>query len=305
MSLKTEMEQFKININSIMSNYTKDILKYIDVTKHIQKYINNYIVGAFSIYTIKIDITAPKLIKIINDINDINIVKTTKHFDFCSFRYRTNKTVFLLKENLDQYIEHFMPYWNEHIIDHHIVISGLFPQKALYYLKLKFPIAINFNMNNNEIITPAHNDHMNNLYYNYFKIQLDETINYIINEINITLKKKIVLKLKYTINIIEYLTEQHVSVYPYMMVSDTNKQYRYIHFKQKNMINILNTIRVPVKSEAVIYISKFHNLIRYIYIMVENHYKVQNITITRLQEKIIDFSTYGDDVIFASHSIKL
>ncbi len=305
MSLKTEMEQFKININGIMSNYTKDILKYIDVTKHIQKYIDNYTIGMLSTHTIKIDITDMELIRLINDINDINIIKTTKHFDFCSFRYRTTKTVFLIKENLEQYIEHFMPYWNEHIIDHYIVVDDNKHQKASYHLKLKYPIAINFNMNNTEIITPAHNDHMNNLYYNYFKTQLDETIKYIIDEINMTLKNNIVLKQENTINIMEYLTEQYTIVYTHMILPDTKKQYSYIHFKQKNMINILNTLRVPIKSEAIMYISKYHNLIRYIYMIVEKHYKEQNITMTRLNEKIIDFPTYGDGVIFASHSIKL
>jgi hypothetical protein len=39
--------------------------------------------------------------------------------------------------------------------------------------------------------------------------------------------------------------------------------------------------------------------------MVEEHYKSQNIKITRLSEKVIDFEKYGASVYFASHKIEL
>ena len=297
MSTKEEIEQFRTNINAVMSHYTRDILKHVNVATRIQQYIDNYTPGTSALLTIKINITNPELIKMVDDINDHNLIKTSTYFDFCSFRYNTNKQVFLLKENLDQYIDNFLPHWNSKIVDHYIIIG----KHNFYYLKIEVPIGTKIEGN---IISPLHDDPMNNIYCNYVKNQIEQVILYVIDEINMEIKKNIVLKKETLINIIDYLCELSTMIYTNSFVG-YRKEVDYMNFKQKNMINILKTTKVPTKFRTFDYLSKVHILIKYIYHMVEEHYKSQNITITRLSEKVIDFEKYGDSVYFASHKIEL
>ena len=200
MSLKTEMEQFTTSINNVMTHYTKDILSYLekDINAQIIRYIDNYMIDTSAVFTIKINITDHNLINTINDINDINICKTSKYFNFCSFTYHTNKQVFLLKKGLEQYITDFMPYWNEHIVEHYVVVG----KHNFYYLKVNLPIGIVVDLNN-MTITKQHNDHMNEVRHTFIKTQLDETILYVIDEINTSIKRNIVLKEDNIINIMD------------------------------------------------------------------------------------------------------
>ena len=301
MSLKTEMEQFTTSINSVMTHYTKDILSHLekDINAQIKKHIDNYTVATSAVCTIKINITDHNLIDIINDINDINICKTTTYFDFCSFRYQKNKQVFLLKEGLEQYITDFMPYWNEHIVEHYVVVG----KHNFYYLKVNLPIGVIIDLTN-MTITQQHNDHLNTVRYDYIKNQLDETILYVIDEINTSIKRSIVLKEEKIINIMDYLAEHYTMEYT-RLIDNKKREIEYFTLKQKNFINICKNLKVPNKFRVFEYFRNIRIFIHYIYLKVEQHYGEQNIKITRLDEKIFNNSEYGNGITFASHKIEL
>jgi len=301
MSLKTEIEQFTTSINSVMTHYTKDILSYLekDINAQIKKHIDYYTVDTSAVFTIKINITDHNLIDIINDINDINICKTSKYFDFCSFTYHTNKQVFLLKEGLEQYITDFMPYWNEHIVEHYVVVG----KHNFYYLKVNLPIGVIIDLTN-MTITQQHNDQLNKVRYDYIKTQLDETILYVIDEINTSIKRSIVLKEEKIINIMDYLADCYTMEYT-RLIDNKKREIEYLTLKQKNFINICKNVKVPKKFRVFDYFRNIRIFIHYIYLKVEQHYGEQNIKITRLDEKIFNNSQYGNNITFASHKIEL
>ena len=302
MSLKTEMEQFTASINNVMTHYTKDILSYLekDINTQITKYIDNYTIGTSCMLTIKINITDPNLINTINDINDINICKTSKYFDFCSFTYHTNKQIFLLKEGLERYISNFLPYWNDGVKEHYVVIG----KNNFYYMRVQLPISFSY-VNDTFIMT--HNDSMNQIHYDYYMNQLDETIKYVIDEINNTIKRNIVLKKENIINIMDYLVELYTMEYT-RLIDNKRREVDYINIKQKNFINICKVLKVPTKfrvSDDFSIFNKIRVFINYIYLQVEKHYTDQNIKITRLSEKIVSASEYGNHLSYASHKIEL
>ena len=301
MSLKTEMEQFTTSINNVMTHYTKDILSYIekDINAQIIRYIDNYNVDTSAVFTIKINITDHNLIDTINDINDINICKTSKYFDYCSFSYHTNKQVFLLKEGLERYITDIMPYWNEHIVEHYVVVG----KHNFYYLKVNLPIGIVIDLNN-MTITQQHNDHLTKVRYDYIKTQLDEIILYVIDEINTSIKRSIVLKEEKIINIMDCLAEHYTMEYT-RLIDNKKREIEYLTLEQKNFINICKNLKVPNKFRVFEYFRNIRIFIHYIYLKVEQHYGEQNIKITRLDEKIFNNSQYGNGITFASHKIEL
>ena len=302
MSLKTEMEQFKTSINSVITHYTKEILSYFekDINTQIARYIENYTIGTSPMLTIKINISNINIMKIINDINDINICKTSKYFDFCSFTYHTNKQVFLLKEGLEQYISEFKPYWNHDIKEHYIVVG----KYNFYYLKVLVPISFTCVDN---IMEKTHDDYMNQVHYDYYMNQLDEIIRYVIDEINSSIKRNIVLKKDNIINIMDYLCDPYTMEY-IRLIDNMRREVDIIKITQKNLINICKILKVPLKiriSDDFEYFNKIRMFINYIYFKVEKHYIEQNIKITRLAEKIVEASKYGNHLSYASHRIEL
>jgi len=124
MSLKDELIQHKTNMTNIISKYTEDILVYISkhITTVIKQYMDNYKVGSsYKIgnsnkLSIKLLIDGDNHIHIMKIADNItennNLYKITKNFNFRTFKYNTNMKINLLKINLENYIQHFMPHWN-------------------------------------------------------------------------------------------------------------------------------------------------------------------------------------------------
>ena len=87
--------------------------------------MDNYKVSMSNKLYIKLSIDGDNYIhimKIAENIHEENLYKITKNFNFRTFRYNTNKKVNLIKLNLENYIQYFMPHWNDFIKEHYIVV---------------------------------------------------------------------------------------------------------------------------------------------------------------------------------------
>ena len=337
MSLKDDFIQHKTNMVNIMTKYTQDILSYIakDITTIIKRYMDNYKVGKSNDLTIKLLLDGDNYIhimKIAENIHEENLYKITKNFNFRTFRYNTNKKVNLIKLNLENYIQYFMPHWNDFIKEHNIVINKD-TKKAYYTLEINFDIGIRIDDN---IITMRYNDHLNILFRDYVKNELDSVVKYIVENINNKIKNNIVSNNKHYINVMEYLGNSYgymdffssgpVRRWDYICVmcnskcSIWNTQTKtvgnnqndagvilncasHIYFKQKNMINILKLHNIPTDFKLIDYIYSIKIFIKYIYIEIEKYYNNINITIVQVPNRPDIFNITGEKVYFVGFLI--
>ena len=300
-TLKSDFIIYLEKIGNIMSSYTKDIISHIDkdITSCIKKYIDNYKVG----YTTKLSIKIPideNIIKIVENIDEPDLYELTKYFNFRTLKYHNNKKVILSTKNLQNYIQYFLPHWNECIKEHYIIIG----KNNYYYLEINFSIGINININEPGTIIMKHDDHMNQIYYEYIKNELDNCVKYIIDQINTKIKKNIVSDNKHYINIIEYLgnEQRFVNIFSSNSYRDI---WNYIYFKQQNMINILKLNNIPTSFKLFDYIYIIIKFIRYFYFQIKKYYKSQNIKIVQIPNLPDIILVNNKRVCFVSLCIKL
>lgn len=290
MSLKDELIQHKANMTNIMSKYTEDILVYISkhITTVIKNYMDNYKVcssykiGNSNKLSIKFLIDGDNHIHIMKIADNItennNLYKITKNFNFRTFKYNTNMKINLLKINLENYIQHFMPHWNQCIREHSIVVCKD-TAKSYYHLEILFDIGIK---TNDDIIVMRHNDHMNKVYYDYLMNELNSAVKDIIERINKKIKNNIVSDNKHYINIIEYLGEERTFR---DILSENPVPCNHISFNQKHMINILKLYDVPTSFKLIDYIYRIIIFIKYIYTEIEKYYNGMNMSIVRIPNR--------------------
>jgi hypothetical protein len=304
MSLKEDIIQHKTNMVNIMTKYTKDILSYIakDITTIIKRYMDNYKVGTSNKLSIKIPIDGDNYIhimKIAENIHEENLYKITRNFNFRTFRYNTNKKVNLIKLNLENYIQHFMPHWNDFIKEHYIVINKD-TSRAYYCLEINFDIRIKIDDN---IITMKHNDHMNIIFRDYIKNELDSVVKYIVENINNKIKNNIVSDNTHCINVMAYLG--NIDGYMDFFSSGPVRRWDYIYFKQKNMINILKLHNIPTDFKLIDYIYSIERFIKYIYIEIEKYYNSMNMTIVQVPNRPGIYNITGEKVYFVGFLIEV
>jgi hypothetical protein len=290
--------QHKANMTNIMAKYTQDIILHIgkDITSIIKHYMNNYKPTSSNKLSIKLPIDE-NIIKIINNINEPSLLQSSKYFNFQTFKYNSNTKVNLLRTNLENYIQHFMPHWNECITEHYVTIG----KQNLYFLTICFSIGITMKDETPDVITMRHNDHMNKVYCDYIINELNSVVNYIIAETNNTIKNDIISN-EHLINVIGYLGEHR----GYVDIFNSNlKSYDYMYLKQKNMINVLKLYNIPTEFKTIDYIRCIDKYIKYIYFKIEEYYTTQNIKIERCPISADIYKISGEQVYFISLFIEL
>ncbi len=298
MSLKEDIIQHKANLTNIMAKYTQDILMHIgkDITAIIKHYIDNYKPSSSKELSIKLPIDE-HIIKIINNINDPVLFESSKYFNFRTFKYQPNKKVNLLRTNLESYIQHFLPHWNERITEHYVIIG----KENTYNLTISFMIGVTIKDENPNIITMWHNDHMNQVYCDYITNELNSIVKYIIDNTNTKIKNDMISN-KHYINVIGYLGEfrKYVDIF-----GSQPRYYDYMYIKQKNMINILKLYNIPTDFKTIDYIRCIDKYIKYIYFEIEKYYNSQNIKIMQIPKRPDIISINGEKVYFVLLFIEL
>jgi len=281
-----------------MAKYTQDIILHIgkDITTIIKHYMDNYKPNSSNKLSIKLPIDE-NIIKIINNINEPSLLQSSKYFNFRTFKYHTNTKVNLVRTNLENYIQHFMPHWNECITEHYVIIG----KQNLYCLTICFSIGIIMKDETPDVITMRHNDHMNQVYCDYITNELNSVVKYIIDETNNIIKNDIISN-KHYINVIGYLGENR----RYVDIFNSNpKSYDYMYLKQKNMINVLKLYNIPTEFKTIDHIRCIDRFIKYIYLEIEKYYITQNIKIERRPICADVYNINDEKVYFVSLFIEL
>lgn len=290
--------QHKANMTNIMTKYTQDIILHIgkDITTIIKHYMNNYKPTSSNKLSIKLPIDE-NIIKIINNINEPSLLQSSKYFNFRTFKYHPSTKVNLLRTNLENYIQHFMPHWNECITEHYVTIG----KQNLYCLTICFSIGVIMTDETPDVITMRHNDHMNQVYCDYITNELNSIVKYIIDDTNTKIKNDIISN-KHYINVIGYLGEfrKYVDIF-----GSQPRYYDYMYIKQKNMINILKLYNIPTDFKTIDYIRCVDKYIKYIYFEIEKYYNSQNMKIMQIPNRPDIISISGEKVYFVLLFIEL
>ncbi len=227
-------------------------------------------------------------------------MQSSKYFNFRTFKYHPNIKVNLLRTNLESYIQHFLPHWNEHIIEHYVTIG----KQNLYCLTICFSIGVIMKDETPGVISMRHNDHMNQVYCDYIINELNSVVKYIIDDTNMKIKNDIISN-KHLIDVIGYLGYNRECIDFFSSNPELRKPYDYMYLKQKNIINVLKLYNIPTEFKTIDYIRCIDRFIKYIYFKIEEYYNTQNMKIEHRPIRSDIYNIRGEQVYFISLFIEL